>query len=229
MDFTNVFGTDKTKYPFLLDAGLSDQNVKSANGFYEHYLIAISPNKDGDQWVTSLDGSQLGFDSDRKLLTYKGQQVTDHTYAIFLIQRAQRPNVLSLLFTSNTPWAVLGLSTFFQAPLPKITKKDDISGVEGQYVKNLGDCTGLLKRELRFSALDRATALYAFADRAKEMIAASCKDSNISASDCGTPQLDSSKQGMADIFQLKSPGSQLAAQSASQALRQQVQQKMQNR
>ena len=35
---TALFGTDKTKYPFTLDAGLADNNVKSSKGMYEHYI-----------------------------------------------------------------------------------------------------------------------------------------------------------------------------------------------
>jgi hypothetical protein len=224
--FAAAFGTDKTKYPFLMDTGLSDQNVKSPLGMYEHYLIGIAPNKDGDEWLRSLDGSKLAYEASTKLLTYNSQPVTDHTYAVFLIQRAVRPNIPSLLFESNAPWAVLGLGTFYQSPLAKIEKKEDIVGVEIQYIKNLSDCVGLLKRELRFSAFDRASAMGTFAGRSEELVAASCKQGNVPVADCETPQLDAYRAGITDLFKLQSFASREAALRQSKSWKVQIEERL---
>ncbi len=202
--FTTFFGTDRTRYPFLMDTGLSDANVRSADGMYEHFLIGISPNDEEDTWLVSLDGSKLAYDPSTKLLSYNGQVVKDHTYAIFMVQKAPGPDIRKLTYASNAPWATLGLATFYQAPFPNITKKEDIPAGEKTYIKNLSDCTGLLKRELRFSAYDRAKALLAFADSAKHTITATCGQGGIAVSDCKTAQLDNFISQIADMFGLSS-------------------------
>ncbi len=209
--FTTFFGTDKTQYPFLMDTGVSDASVKSADGMYEHYLIGISPNQEGDTWLASLDSSKLAYDSSVKVLRYNGQPVSDHTFAVFLIQKAPNPDIQKLTYESNAPWAALALGTFYQAPLPSVTKKDDIASVEKTYIKNLGDCTGLLKRELRFSAYDRASALRAFATSAKQAVAAGCAQGGVPASDCKTPQLDNFISQIAVVFGLSSSSKQSLA------------------
>jgi hypothetical protein len=201
---------------------LSDQNVKSSNGMFEHYLVAVAPNKDGDDWLNAVDGSKLAYSDSTKMLTYDGQQVIDHTYAVFIVQRGNRANIPSLLYNSNAPWAVLALGTFYQAPLPKISKKDDIAGVENQFIKNLGDCVGLLKRELRFSAFDRASAMYAFAARSAELVTAACKEGGLASNDCPTPRIDSYESGISGVFPLQSAESKEAAKLRSKSLNQQI-------
>ncbi len=220
--FTSMFGTEKTKYPFLMDVGLSDPSVKSAHGIYEHYIIGIAPSKDGDSWLDSLDGSKLSFNMSTKQLTYDGNNVTDHTYAVFLVQRAESPNVPQLLYNSRAPWAVLALGTFYQAPLPKIAKKEDIQGVETQYIKNLGDCVGLLQRELRFSAFDRASAMYAFAQRAAELVTYACKEGNVAQADCKTAQLNAYESGISNIFPLENALANDSARRLSQKLNEKI-------
>jgi hypothetical protein len=203
--FNTFFGIDKTRYPFVLDTGLSDPTVTTSDGMLEHYLVGISPSKEGD---TSLDSlTSLCYDPTTQSLRNGTQIVTDHTYAVFLIKNAPAPNIPSLLFSSNAPWSALALGTFYQSPLPKILKRDDIAGVEVQYIKNLSDCTGLLKRELRFSAYDRAQALLQFATRAKKSIADSCAAGGLSVADCKTPQLDNFISGIQNVFPL-TPSSQ---------------------
>lgn len=201
--FTSMFGTDKTKYPFLMDSGLADQSVQSTHGMYEHYLVAISQSSDKDTWVKSIDGSKLLYDAAAQTLKYNGQAVTDHTYAVFLIKEAGRPDLTSLLYTSKAPWAVLALTNFYQALLPELANAQDVPKYDKQYVQKLTDCVDLLKRELRFSAFDRANALYAFSERSKSLVAAACSAKSITPTDCKTPQLDSYEQGISGIFGVK--------------------------
>ena len=60
--FGALFGTEKTNYPFTLDAGLADDNVKSPKGMYEHFIIAISLNSNKDTWLEQLEGTKLSYD-----------------------------------------------------------------------------------------------------------------------------------------------------------------------
>jgi hypothetical protein len=99
--FNTLFGTDKTKYPFSLKAGLAADNVKSPKGMYEHYIVAISPNSDKDTWLEQLDGLKLSYDSAANKLTYAGQLVTDHTFAILRVGDAKAPDIQKLLLSSN--------------------------------------------------------------------------------------------------------------------------------
>jgi len=201
--FTTMFGTDKTKYPFLMDSGLADQSVQSPHGMYEHYLVAISQSSDSDTWVKSIDGSKLQYDASAQALKYNGQAITDHSYAVFLIKAVDRPDLTSLLYTSRAPWAVLALTNFYQGLLPEFVNAQDVSRYDKQYVQKLSDCVDLLKRELRFSAFDRANALYAFAERSKSLMAAACNAKGISAAECKTPQLDAYEEGITGIFGVK--------------------------
>jgi hypothetical protein len=200
---TSILGTDKTKYPFLMDSGLADPAVATQHGMNEHYLIAISSNKDNDSWLTSLDKSKLSYDESSKQLKYNNQTIDDHTYAVFLVKYADRPDVPALLYNSKAPWAVLALTNFYQALVPDLSNAADIKRYDSQYVKTLGDCVDLLKRELRFSSYDRATALYAFAERAKSMISSACTAKSIPSNECKTPNLDSYESGITTIFGIK--------------------------
>lgn len=203
--FNNLFGTDKTKYPFTLDAGLADDNIKSPNGIYEHYIIAISSNKDNDTWLQQVDGKKLSYDPAGNQLMYGGQQITDHTFAVLSVVSAKAPNIPQLLLESKSAWAVLAQNSFYNATLPDINTKDDVPKADKTFVQQLAACVDPLKRELRFSAYDRAVALRAFAERSKQMVSKACTAKNIAAADCKTPQIDSFEDGIDSTFQISHP------------------------
>jgi len=203
--FSTLFGTNKTTYPFLIESGIVDNNVRSTNGMLEHYLVAIAPSVDSDPWLGAVDGSKLAFDESSADLKYDGQSVKDHTYAVLWIGSAPRSDIPRMLFNSKAAWAVLALTNFYTAPLPDITGKDDVPRFDKSYVPQLGACVDQLKRELRFSAFDRATALFAFSERSKKMISAACGTKGIVAADCKTPQIDTFEDGINGIFGLQNP------------------------
>jgi hypothetical protein len=203
--FNTLFGTDKTKYPFTLDAGVADISIKSPKGMYEHFIVAISPSSDKDTWLEQLDGLKLAYDSAANKLTYDGHLVTDHTFAILWVGAAQAPDIQKLLLSSKAAWAVLALTNFYNATLPEIAAKDDVPKIDKAFVQQLAACVDQLKRELRFSAYDRAVALRAFAERAKQMTATACAAKNIAAQDCKTPQIDSYENGIDRVFDIKNP------------------------
>src|SRR5262249_30346824 len=70
--FATIVGTDKTKYPFLVETGILDNSVKTANGMLEHYIVAIAPNEDGDEWLRNLDASKLAYNEASAALTFEG-------------------------------------------------------------------------------------------------------------------------------------------------------------
>lgn len=203
--FATLFGTNKTTYPFLIDTGISDNNVKSTNGMYEHYIIAIAPNKDGDEWLTSVDGAKLTFDEASADLKYSGTSVQDHTYAVVWVGLAPQADIQRMLFNSKAAWAVLALANFYTAALPDINAKEDVPRFDKSMVQQLGACIDQLKRELRFSAFDRATALLTFSARAKKMIATACGSKGIGDADCKTPQIDNFADGINGIFGVRTP------------------------
>src|SRR6202011_1701299 len=223
--FGALFGTDKTKYPFSLDAGLADNNVKSSKGIFEHYVVAISPSSDKDPWLEQLDGSKLSYDPAANRLTYGSQQVTDHTFAILWVGSAQGQDIQKLLLTSKAAWSVLALTNFYNATLPEITTKDDVPRFDKAFVQQLAACVDQLKRELRFSAYDRAVALRAFAERSKQMMSTACEAKRITLADCKTPQIGSYEAGIDDIFEIKNTETKTevpkAAEKLSQLLNQQ--------
>jgi hypothetical protein len=200
-----ILGTSKTSYPFLMESGIVDNTVRSANGMYEHYLIAIAPNVDGDQWLQGIDGSKLSYDEASADLKYAGQSVKDHTYAVLWIGMGPRPDIPKMLFSSKAAWAVLALTDFYGASLPDINSKEDVPRFDKSLQQQLTACIDQLKRELRFSAFDRASALFAFSERSKKMISAACATKGIGAADCKTPQIDNFEDGINGIFGLTNP------------------------
>ena len=108
--FGTLFGTNKTTYPFLIETGLLDNSVKSTNGMYEHYIVAIAPNVDGDIWLNNLDGSKLTYDETSAVLRYDGAPVKDHTYAVIWVGSAPPSDIPRMLFSSKAAWAVLARS-----------------------------------------------------------------------------------------------------------------------
>ncbi len=215
-----LFNTNKTDYPFVLDAGLSDPNVTSANGIYEHYIVGIVPSSNNDTWLEQLDGTKLSYDPAAGKLTYNGQLVTDHTYAVLWVANAAPPNIPQLLFESKSAWAVLALTDFYNAPLPDLANKDDVPKTDKAFVPELAACIDQLKRELRFSAYDRAVALQAFAERAKKMIANACTAKGIATADCKTPQIQSFEDGINGIFGLTNPQTKQEVPKAVEQLNQ---------
>ena len=207
--FSTLFGTDKTKYPFTLDAGLADENIKSSNGIYEHYIIGISSNNDKDSWLEGLDGKKLSYDVAGSNLKYDGKQISDHTYAILSIASAKAPDIQALLLSSKSAWSVLALTSFYNATLPDINNKDDIPKIDKSFVQQLAACVDPLKRELRFSAYDRAVALRAFAERAKQMVTNACVAKTIAQADCKTPQINSYEDGIDDAFNINHPNTKM--------------------
>ncbi len=201
--FGSLFGTNKTTYPFLIETGIYDNTVKTQNGMLEHYLVAIAPNKDGDDWLKNLDASQLTYDEVSVVLKYNGSPVQDHTYAVVWVGLGADVDITKMLLNSKAAWAVLALTDFYSSPLPDINKKEDVPGFDKSMVQQLAACIDQLKRELRFSAYDRAVALRAFADRAEQEIRAACDAKGIAASDCKTPQIENFKNGIPAKYQIK--------------------------
>lgn len=220
--FSTLFGTDKTTYPFLLESGILDNSVKTDKGMLEHYIVAIAPNTDGDDWLRNLDATKLTFDEGSATLKYDGQPVKDHTFAVISVTGAPPTDIEKMLFNSKAAWAVLALSDFYNAPLPDINAKEDVPRFDKAMVPLLAACVDQLKRELRFSAYDRATALLAFANRSKKMILAACAAKGIADTDCKTPQIDNFANGINDIFGIQHPDTKKLIRPAADKLNKQL-------
>lgn len=216
--FGTLFGTNRATYPLLIETGLFDNSVISANGIYEHYIVAIAPNTDGDAWLRNLDATKLRYDEASVDLKYEGNSVRDHTYAVIWVGSAPQTDIPKMLFNSKAAWAVLALVNFYNTTLPEITAKEDVPRFDKAMVQQLGACIDQLKRELRFSAFDRAKALLAFSERSRKMITAACAARNISSGECKTPQIDTFEDGVSSTFGIKSPETKSMLQDAGKRL-----------
>jgi hypothetical protein len=135
--FSTLFNTGQTKYPFTLDAGLAGDNIKSPHGIYEHYIIAITSNSDRDTWLQQVDGKKLSYDPGSNALSYDGHPIIDHTFAVLSVSSASAPNIQQLLLESKSTWAVLALTSFYNATLPDINTKDDVPKADKSFVQQL--------------------------------------------------------------------------------------------
>ena len=164
-----AFDPAKTSFPFKITAGVNDGSVTSTNGMYEHYIVAVAYHDESDsmlQWdeskITVTRGGTLNYD---------GKPVTDHSFAILSVRKAPSPNIDKLVFSSQAPWAVLAKNSFVTPPPLHVATQADVASADAAQSANLSTCEDLLKKELRFSAVDRAAAIDSFATQAKKYIA----------------------------------------------------------
>src|SRR5207237_10617962 len=127
-------------------------SVATRDTISEHYLILISPAKDGDNFANTLDGSKLSWDENQQQLTYKGQIMRDHSYAVLKISKASRYDIPSLMFESTAPWSVLAVNQFFAAPSVDVEDGKQVAKLSRGVTDQLKTELDLLQKEHRFSA-----------------------------------------------------------------------------
>jgi len=199
---TAAFGATKSSYPFKWAGDIKVGSVVTPDTISEHYLILISPAKDGDNFPNTLDGSKLSWDETQQQLVYNGQVVKDHSYAVLKISKAGQYDIPSLIFESTAPWSVLAVSQFFAPGAVDVEDGNQVAKLSRSVTDQLKIELDLLKKEHRFSAFDRAAALYSFSDRSKSVIQRLCKQKNIPDAKCDTSDLENFQGSILAFFNL---------------------------
>lgn len=199
---TAAFGATKSSYPFKWAGDIKAGSVLTPDTISEHYLIIISPAKDGDNYANTLDGSKLSWDEKQQQPTYKGEIIRDHSYAVLKISKAARYDIPRLMFESTAPWSVLAVNQFFAPPSVDVEDGKQVAKLSRGVTDQLKTELELLKKEHRFSAFDRAAALYSFAGRSKSLIQRLCKQKNIVDAQCDTSDLENFQASILTYFKL---------------------------
>lgn len=189
--FRNVFGTDRTRYPFIWQGNLrSAATAMTSRGMKEHYIILIAPRARNDALYGALDASKLSFDLGAQRLKYNANLVTDWSYAVFHVRKVTPYNILQLVNGSNAPWAVMARSYFIALPTSDFRNKEELGALERSVLTQLSNMTDLLGRERRFSSFSRTEALVTFSKRARDQIRQRCTQLQIADADCPINQLN---------------------------------------
>ena len=67
------------------------------------------------------DSTKLSYNEATNSLSYNSQSITDHSWAVFKIQKASNFNIPKEALNSKAPWAVLAMNVFYVPTLPDIT------------------------------------------------------------------------------------------------------------
>ena len=171
------------------------------------------------------DSTKLSYNEATNSLSYNSQSITDHSWAVFKIQKASNFNIPKEALNSKAPWAVLAMNVFYVPTLPDITTAAEAAKEDKVALVQLQSEISLLKNELRFSAYDRAVALKSFADQEKGIIQAACATGGVTEANCKTPQIDQFSKTIAMTFGLdvaKDANLKSGADKVNKALRTQL-------
>jgi len=192
----------QSSYPFKWAGDIKIGSILTGDTMNEHYLILIAPAKDGDNFVKTLDGSKLSWDEGQQQLIYNGHILQDYSYAVLKVSKADRYNIPSLMFESTAPWSVLAVNQFFAPSGVDVEDGKQVAKLSRNVTDQLKTELDLLKKEHRFSAFDRAAALYSFSERSKSVIQRLCKQKNIAAAQCDTSDLENFQGSILAFFHL---------------------------
>src|SRR5262249_17065032 len=110
-------------------------------------------------------------------------------YVVLKVFKSPRRDVKQLVFESEAPWATLAMSQFYQPPPIVFSNAGQVLSATQAILKSLQDEAGLLKKEKRFSKLDRAVALTGFAKFSLDYLGKGCKTVGATDSACGLEAL----------------------------------------
>jgi len=188
--FRALFGTDKTKYPFLWEGDvLSSPVARTQDGFKEHYIVLVAPRSADDNTYLQLDPAKLSFDVNSQRLQYDGQFVTDWSFAVFYVRKEDPYDLMLLTNQSTAPWATLAVSVFRAVPVDEAGTAQELRTLAKGLVTQLTTELDLLKRELRFSAYSRSVMLASLAGTARDLILERCQSLSIATAECPVGQL----------------------------------------
>jgi hypothetical protein len=187
---STVVGTTATNYPFILESDIKASGMIVDGKMKEHYIVGVSPNKDGDPFLLQINAAQLTYDEASQILKYNGQTLTDHSYVVLKVTKADAPDITRLLAESKAPWAVLGVTQFLSIPTLDVQNRDQVIVLAKNLLTQLKTELELLKNEHRFSAYDRAKALYSFANESKDVVSSTCTSLQVGTLLCPTRDLE---------------------------------------
>jgi hypothetical protein len=199
------FGTDTTQYPFSWTGDIIVPDVLSnTTTMREHYVLLISPQNDKDKTLQNLDATKLTYDPTRQLPLVGGAPIQDWSFILLHIAKSPSVNIAQLTFESTAAWAVLAESQFFG--LTPLTAKtiEDVQAAQNTTLTQLRNEIDLLKKENRFSKLDRAVALTTFADNSIDVIRTACTGAGIADAKCPIAALKTFEGTIRKVFGLHS-------------------------
>jgi hypothetical protein len=155
-----LFGTTDTDYPFYWTGDIKTNDIVSSDGqMKEHYIVLVSPRKDGDEEFRKLKKSKLVYDATEREVLYEGAPLTRWSHAVLRIAKTDPYRIDQLVFESTAPWAVLARSQFLTLPLSNVGDLKELNRISQNAVVQLKNEIELLNKEHRFSKFDRAVTL----------------------------------------------------------------------
>ena len=202
----SLFSVSQTQYPFEFEGDVK-AGVTAADGTMpSHYLILIAPSSGNDPTFRAIDQDKLAYDDLHGRVIYNGQPLTTWTHAVLKIAKAPPPNISALVFGSSSPWAQVAQTQVLSTP-PSIYKTAaEIKSSADALYKSLQDVMTFLKKEPRFSKLDRALAMKAFADISVKHLRERCLAVKGTDASCGLTSLIDMSNTVDEIFGLAPQG-----------------------
>jgi hypothetical protein len=193
--FNTLFGADQTSIPFSWTGNIKLADVMSSPKImFGHYIILLAPNKSGDTFPLEANATKLSYDEGSQQLKYSdppynGTSITDRSFLVLKVSKAEGYNIPQLLFESSAPWAVLAVAQFLVIPTNDAKNVDQLSTLATNLKTQLENEIELLKREHRFSKYDRAVALRSFAVHSKDEISKKCTAVQVGIAQCPVGEL----------------------------------------
>ena len=183
--FGRVFGTAQPQIPFSWTGNIKLSDVIVSPGVMaSHYIVLIAPNSDQDQFPAQVDASKLRYDEVSQQLKYEGKIVSDRSYLVLKVTKADGYDIEDLLKESTAPWAVLALAQFLVIPTADAKNADQLTTLSKNLLTQLNNEIDLLKREHRFSKYERGKALRSFAVNGRDQIASRCSALGVPDAQC---------------------------------------------
>lgn len=198
-----LLGTNKSNYPFYWVGDIKVNDVVNSNGLMkEHFIVLISPQKDGDKAFANFQASKMAYSATDQRLTYDGNKFTDWSYVVIKVAKAEPYSIEQLAFESNAPWAVLARSQFLTLPVTSIEDNQQLKSVSQNVVIQLKSQIDLLNKEHRFSKYDRALTLKNYANISRQVLSEKCGALNIAVAQCPLGELDQFSKNIENYFGL---------------------------
>jgi hypothetical protein len=202
--FQAFFRTADTKYPFTFEGRFDRNNaVINSTSIMPHYLALVAPIKDNDVDLQNMTARDLTYDEENAQLRLKNQPLQGRTWAVLKVVKGDGYDIQQLLLGSDAAWSTLALANFIVIPTSAAGNKDQLITVAANQLKQLQNEIDLLKREYRFTPLERAVALNTFAERSLAAIKNRCASLRLSAADCPTTDLQQFIDAIGHTFALK--------------------------
>jgi hypothetical protein len=207
----SLFSVSDTKYPFAFEGDVKAGVVAADGTMPSRYIVIISPSSPNDAAFLAIDQDKLSYDETHGRVLYNAQPLTTWSHAVLKVSKAPSPNIGALVFGSSAPWAQLAQSQILRRPQSAYKTPAEIRTSAEAIDKSLQDILTFLKKEPRFSKLDRALAMKSFANIAVRDLTDSCQTVSGDDNSCGLKQLKDLSNTVDELFGLIPVGTRSAS------------------